>query len=119
MQVKTKTNQLVDVQLVEDTGWENLMDDYAVAGRILNGFATIRFYNVSFTSSITGSGTKFLELPAKYKPARTIYFPLSKGTNNPTLIMGRVMNSTPAEIQVVFNEIGSQTLYGFVTYPVG
>lgn len=115
--VYNKDGNAIKLQEFEDTGWEPLYENsnYAIAGRIVNGIATIRMYNVSMTPENLNGATKIIDLPERYHSSRVINFVASRYAIDPKPVVGYIQNT---EMYLYFNTAGTAPYYGFVSYPV-
>lgn len=113
-----KNGNEVNLQEIEDTGWEPLFNgnNYAIAGRILNGIATIRMYNVSLTPTDLSHASKIIDLPDRYYTSRVINFVASRYAMSTKPVVGYIQYN---EMYLYFNTEGTAPYYGTVTYPVG
>lgn len=117
MEVFDKNGNKIKLQEIENTGWEPLFgaDNYAIAGKIVNGIATIRLNAVSLTPTSISGATKIVDLPDRYRCSRVVNFIATRDTKDPTIVVGYVQNNA---MFMHFNKSGSATYYGLITYPV-
>ena len=117
MKLYNKSGNEVNLQEIEDTGWEPLFENgnYAIAGRVFNGIATIRMYNASLTPESLNAATKIIDLPDRYYSSKVINFVASRYALDSKPVVGYVQYSA---MYLYFNTAGTAPYYGSVTYPV-
>lgn len=116
MKVFDKNGKKIELQEIEDTGWEDLYNNYQIRGRIKNGIATICIYNLPYTPEELNVDTVIIALPEKYRPTRVIYFVATRYIGDPTFLNGYV--NSDGNIALYFNQAGSGNYNATVTYPV-
>lgn len=114
MKVYNKNGDVIEIQDVNDTGWEILLADESVKGRILNGYVTLVFEGPLLEGS-DGQMNTSIKLPDKYMPSTyPLDFSLHTNERKPKSIFAGINRDG-----LYFYMLGTNmNPVGTVTYPL-
>ncbi len=115
MKVYNKNGDVIEIQDVNDTGWEILLADESLKGRILNGYATLVFEGPLLEGN-DGQKNTSIKLPDKYMPS---IFPLDFSLHTNEVKPKSVFAGINRLDGLYFYMIGTNmNPVGTVTYPL-